>query len=113
MGSAGELVQDYVTVQATRLLGTVLGLRDGDDDAVHDARVATRRLRAALSVYRPVLDRTVTDPLRDDLADLGHVLGAARDAHVEHRALRHRLAHEDPATVLGPVEQRVDEDRTA
>ena len=28
-------------------------------------------------------------------------------------ALRRRLAHEDPALVVGPVEQRIDEDRTA
>ena len=113
MGTAGEVVQEYVTVQVERLLGAVPALRSGDDDAVHDARVATRRLRAALSVYRPVLDRSVSDSVRDDLAELGHVLGDARDAYVERRALAHRLAREDPATVVGPVEQRIDEDRAA
>ena len=75
MGSAGEVVQAYVAAQVGRLLAAVPGVRAGDDDAVHDARVATRRLRAALSVYRPVLDREVADPLRDELAELGHVLG--------------------------------------
>jgi CHAD domain-containing protein len=113
MGSAGAVVQAYVTAHVERLLAAIPGVRDGDDDAVHDARVATRRLRAALSVYRPVLDRQVTDPLRDELAELGHVLGAARDAFVERDALRRRLADEDPALVVGPVEQRIDEDRTA
>lgn len=113
MGSAGEVVQAYVTAHVERLLAAVPGVRDGDDDAVHDARVATRRLRAALSVYRPVLDRTVTDPVRDELAELGHVLGAARDAHVEGHALRRRLAHEDPSLVVGPIAQRIDEDRSA
>ncbi|WP_456789070.1 CHAD domain-containing protein [Cellulomonas sp. P5_C5] len=113
MGSAVEVVQAYVTAQVERLLAAVPGVRDGDDDAVHDARVATRRLRAALSVYRPVLDRSVSDPVSDELADLGHVLGAARDAYVEGHALRRRLAHEDPALVVGPVERRIDEDRSA
>ncbi|WP_421734238.1 CHAD domain-containing protein [Cellulomonas sp.] len=113
MGSAGEVVQAYVAVQAERLLAALPAVRAGDDDAVHDARVATRRLRAALSVYRPVLDRTVTDPLRDELAELGTVLGAARDAHVELHALRRRIALEDPDLVVGPVEQRIDEDRSA
>ena len=113
MGSAGEVVQAYVTTQTERLLAAVPGVRDGDDDAVHDARVATRRLRAALSVYRPVLDREVVDPIRDELADLGHVLGTARDAYVEGHALRRRLAHEDPALVAGPIERRIDEDRSA
>lgn len=113
MGSAGEVVQAYVTAQVERLLAAVPGVRAGDDDAVHDARVATRRLRAALSVYRPVLDRDVTDPLRDELAELGHVLGDARDAYVEGHALQRRLAREDPSLVVGPVERRIDEDRSA
>ncbi|GEK19489.1 CHAD domain-containing protein [Cellulomonas xylanilytica] len=113
MGSGREVVQTYVTTQVERLLAAVPAVRDGDDDAVHDARVSTRRLRAALSVYRPVLDRAVTDRLRDELAELGRVLGAARDAHVERHALRRRLSQEDPSLVVGPVEQRIDEDRTA
>ena len=113
MGTAGEVVQAYVTAQTERLLAAVPGVRDGDDDAVHDARVATRRLRAALSVYRPVLDREVVDPLRGELADLGHVLGTARDAYVEGHALRRRLAREDPALLVGPIERRIDEDRSA
>ncbi|GEL99569.1 CHAD domain-containing protein [Cellulomonas terrae] len=113
MGSAGEVVQAYVTAQVERLLASVPEVRAGDDDAVHDARVATRRLRAALSVYRPVLDRDVTDPLRGELAELGHVLGAARDAHVEGHALRRRLEREDPSLVVGPVERRIEEDRSA
>ena len=113
MGSAGDEVQAYVAVQVERLLATLPGLRHGDDDAVHDDRVATRRLRAALSVYRPVLDRTVSDPLRTELAELGHVLGEARDAHVEQHALHRWLDREDPALVTGPIAQRIDEDRTA
>ena len=113
MGSAGEVVQAYVATQVERLLAAVPGVRDGDDGAVHDARVATRRLRAALSVYRSVLDREVTDPVRAELAELGHVLGTARDAYVEGHALRRRLAREDPALIVGPVERRIDEDRSA
>ena len=102
METAGEVVQAYVAVQLERLLAAAPAVRAGEDDAVHDARVVTRRLRAALSVYRPALDRTVTDPLRDELAELGRALGAARDPHVERHALLRRLAHEDPDLVVGP-----------
>ncbi|MEZ0449867.1 CHAD domain-containing protein [Cellulomonas sp. ICMP 17802] len=109
--TAGQVVQAYVALHAGRLRASVPLLRQGDDAAVHDARVATRRLRAALSVYRRVLGST--GPLRDELADLGHVLGAARDPHVELRALRQLLADEDPALVVGPIVQRIDEDRSA
>jgi CHAD domain-containing protein len=51
-------------------------------DGVHDMRVSTRRLRSALATGRPFLDRTVTDPVRDELGWLADVLGAARDAEV-------------------------------
>ncbi|KRD44762.1 hypothetical protein ASE38_11930 [Cellulomonas sp. Root930] len=113
METAGEVVQAYVAVQLERLLAAAPAVRAGEDDAVHDARVVTRRLRAVLSVYRPALDRTVTDRLRDELAELGRALGAARDPHVERHALLRRLAHEDPDLVVGPIEHRIDEDRSA
>lgn len=113
MGSAGPVVQEYIATHAERLLAAVPRVGGGDDDAVHDARVATRRLRVALWVARPLLDRTVTDPLRDELAELGRVLGGVRDPFVERRALARMLAHEDPSLVVGPIQQRLDEDRAA
>ena len=45
-------------------------------------RVAIRRLRSALSTCRPFLDRSATDPLRDELAWLAEALGEVRDAEV-------------------------------
>ena len=57
-------------------------------DAVHKARVATRRLRSALRTFRPLLDRTVTDPLRREVRWLTGALGAPRDAEVLLQALR-------------------------
>ena len=51
-------------------------LRTEQPDAVHQVRVAARRLRSTLAAFRPVLDATtVTEPLRDELSWLG---GAAR-----------------------------------
>ncbi|MDX6300872.1 MAG: hypothetical protein QOF53_2086 [Nocardioidaceae bacterium] len=69
-------------------------------DAVHAMRVTTRRLRSALSTFRPLLDREVSEPLREDLRWLAGVLGEARDAEV----LRSRLTAQLQA--LGPGEQR-------
>jgi CHAD domain-containing protein len=42
-----------------------------EPDAVHQMRVATRRLRSALATYRPLLDRERTDPVRQELKWLG------------------------------------------
>jgi CHAD domain-containing protein len=55
---------------------------DDDDEAVHKARVATRRLRSDLRTLRPVVDRDWSDPLREELKWLGSVLGKVRDADV-------------------------------
>jgi CHAD domain-containing protein len=51
-------------------------------EGVHQARVATRRLRADLRTLRPLLRDDVTEPLRGDLAWIGANLGAVRDLDV-------------------------------
>jgi CHAD domain-containing protein len=59
-----------------------------DDEVVHQARVATRRLRSDLKTLAPVIDPGWAEPLRDELAWLGGELGHLRDAQV----LRARIA---------------------
>lgn len=59
------------------------GVREGDHEAVHDMRVATRRLRAMLEVLGgTAYDRKETDALRKGLKRLAASLGAVRDAEV-------------------------------
>jgi CHAD domain-containing protein len=70
-------------------------------------RVTTRRLRSALATFRPVFDRSVTDPIRDELKWLGGVLGAARDTEVMAEELLATIQAEPPELVLGPVTARV------
>lgn len=41
-----------------------------------------RRIRSALATFRPILDRSVTEPLRDELKWASGRLGEARDADV-------------------------------
>jgi CHAD domain-containing protein len=53
-----------------------------DTEAVHKARVATRRLRSDLRTLRPIVDQHRTEPLRSELRWLGGVLGCVRDADV-------------------------------
>ena len=61
-------------------------------DAVHKMRVATRRLRSALSTFKPLFDTRVIRPLRGELKWLAGELGAARDAEV----MRDRVAPPSP-----------------
>jgi inorganic triphosphatase YgiF len=57
-------------------------LTSEDPEYIHQMRVATRRLRAALRLFGPVLPDDIAAPLRDPLAVLTRQLGRARDLDV-------------------------------
>jgi CHAD domain-containing protein len=59
-----------------------------DPEAVHQARVATRRLRSHLRTFGPLLDPEWTDPLRSELGWLAMSLGEVRDQEVLLERLR-------------------------
>lgn len=59
------------------------GTRIGEDiEALHDMRVATRRMRTAFRVLSGYIDAETTAPYRKDLRRTGRVLGAVRDMDV-------------------------------
>ncbi len=59
------------------------GTRLGEDiEALHDMRVATRRLRAAFQVFDGYLPSKTAKPLLKQLKQTGSVLGAVRDLDV-------------------------------
>ena len=61
-----------------------------DPEAVHQARVATRKLRSNLRTFAPLLDVEWIDPLRSELGWLAMGLGAVRDREVLLERLRLR-----------------------
>jgi CHAD domain-containing protein len=62
----------------------------GDPEGVHQARVATRKLRSHLRTFGPLLDPEWTEPLRSELGWLALGLGAVRDREVLVERLRER-----------------------
>jgi CHAD domain-containing protein len=87
-----DAVRATIASSLHRLVTHDAGVRLGEDpEAVHQARVATRRLRSDLRTFRPVVDRSVTEPLRDELKWLGAALGAVRDADVLGELLQAKL----------------------
>ena len=81
--SAGAAVQAAIAAGTRRLVAHDPGVRlGGDDEDVHQARVATRRLRSDLATFRPLLDQAWVADIRSELQWLGGELGAARDADV-------------------------------
>ena len=80
--SAGEVVVAYLRTQQQALAAHEGKVRADEYDAVHQMRVATRRLRAALRSFRQVIPRRDSEHLDAELQWLGHVLGRARDDEV-------------------------------
>lgn len=80
--SAGDVLLDYAGRQVGMLQAQAGGVRADAPDAVHKARVATRRLRSLLKTFAEFWDAARTEPLRAELGWLAGLLGAPRDAEV-------------------------------
>ena len=82
----GQLVQATLRSEYERLLDFDVHLRLRPDNpserAIHQARVATRRLRSDLKTFGPVLDPVWLRHTRSELKWIGTVLGAVRDIDV-------------------------------
>jgi CHAD domain-containing protein len=112
-GSVGQLLVAQLAEHLTRLEAEDAGVRTGRPESIHRLRIASRRLRSALTTYAPLLDRAVTDPVRDELRWLGGSLGQARDAQVMREHLSELVAAEPPELVVGSVAQRIDDELSA
>src|SRR6202166_2897961 len=90
----------------------------GDPEAVHQARVATRKLRSHLRTFGPLLDPERTEPLRSELGWLAMGLGSVRDSEVLLERMRERaksLPHPDQrsaASLLHNLETEIGTMRT-
>ncbi|GAA3442327.1 CYTH and CHAD domain-containing protein [Planomonospora venezuelensis] len=111
-GSAGEVVVGYLSAQVAAVLSQDPRVRRAEKDAVHQMRVACRRLRSALKSFKAVLKDTGT--LQDELKWLGCILGEARDLEVIRerfaRALDDLDRDSDGELIAGPVRARLGSD---
>lgn len=70
-------------------------------------RVATRRMRSTFRSYGKILDRTVTDPIGDELKWLAGELGVDRDQEVLTERLTESLGRLPRTLLSGPVRTRL------
>jgi CHAD domain-containing protein len=114
-----EVVVTVVRRQVNDLVELEAAVREDRPEAVHDMRTAVRRLRTTLAASRPVLDRRVTDDLRERLAELGSALEPARDAEVRGELAASLTATDDPADerlrarLVDDAHEEYDRDRRA
>ena len=85
--SVQQLVQHRLAILVRELRARDPLVREGLQEGVHSMRVAIRRLRSLLATGRPFMARSVTDPLRAELAWLAEALGEVRDAEVRRSRL--------------------------
>ena len=112
----GEVAYAAVRRQLAAYLANEPGTRLGDDiEALHDMRVASRRLRTALAVFGDALPRDLL-ALGDELGWVADALGEVRDLDVQLEWLR-PLANGAAATPGGspllPVLELLEQHRDA
>ena len=107
IATAGDAALAYLHEQIRAIAAHDPAVRRDEPDAVHQMRVATRRLRSAFKTYGRELDRAVTDPVGDELKWLAEVLGLERDREVLAERLADLTAQLDPDLRTEPLGDRI------
>jgi CHAD domain-containing protein len=112
-----EAAARVVSVRGAELVEEAQGVLDtGDIERVHDMRVATRRLRAALEIFEPCFpERAYAQALRE-VKKLADALGERRDRDVAIAALHgfnDQMAAPDRRGVSSLIEQLRSEQQEA
>lgn len=111
--TARAVVRHTIAGSVTQLLAHHAGVWLGNDpEAVHQFRVAARRLRSDLQTFAPVLDHRRTVWLRNELKWLGTEVGRARDVDVLSERLRAQMKGmaSNRSGAVRALSQRLNED---
>ena len=87
------------------------GVRGADSESVHQMRVGLRRLRAAMSVFKELLDDSEAAAVKAELKWLTEQLGPARDLDVFVRESVAPLS--DTASEIGVLQEDMEQKRDA
>ena len=114
--TAGDVVRRAIALSVIRLVlhDPVVRL-DVDPEGVHQARVATRRLRSDLRTFRSLVEPAFASGTRDELGWLAALLGEVRDGDVLLARLRAKAGelHEDDRAGASAVLATLEESRSA
>ena len=89
------------------------GVRAGEVEPVHQLRVATRRLRATLALFNPLVPKALSRFAERELAWLGTAVGSVRDLDVLDGAIADLAKRLEPELrgTLGPIAVAIRERR--
>jgi CHAD domain-containing protein len=105
-GTVGELVAAYVAAQCEVLASNDVGMRTGEP-AIHKTRVAARRLRSTLRIFKEVFDAAPAEELDNELSWYADVLGQVRDRDILSSRLSKLIAELPADQVRGRVEAEI------
>ncbi len=105
--AAGDVVLTYLRLQVHAMRSLEPDVRAAADDAVHQMRVAARRLRATFRSFGQVIPPSDTAHVAAELKWLGRLLGPPRDAEVLPAHLLETLRSVPVELLIGPVQARV------
>jgi CHAD domain-containing protein len=114
--ATSEVIRQAIASSVVRLIRHDPVMRlDIDPEGVHQARVATRRLRSDLRTFRALADTAWSRELRSELGWLGGILGEVRDGDVMLERMRERAASLSEATAASatPVIASLETERDA
>jgi CHAD domain-containing protein len=113
--SAGDVVGRAIALSVIRLVRHDPVVRlDVDPEGVHQARVATRRLRSDLRTFRPLVDEKWGSALRAELGWIARILGEVRDGDVLLARLHHAASElADAGESAAPVVEALQASRDA
>ena len=105
---AGERFEQHLSRFAEAVAANLhLTLSAGEPEGPHQLRVALRRLRTALRLHRPILDRGLADDLSIAARDMGRIVSPLRDADVVAGGLLIPRADPMLAAALGQWQEEV------
>lgn len=111
-----EAFRKTLAFHFARMLEHEPGTRAGEDiEALHDMRVATRRMRAAFLVFGAYVEAQPLKPLLKGLRRTGRTLGAVRDLDVFREKVQHYLdtLPEERRGELDPLLKALNQQREA
>lgn len=102
MASRTDRVRSYLATQVAQMRAQEAALAAAEPDAVHDARVACRRVRSTLRTFPGLAGDDVRDDLGQRLRAWGDLLGVVRDQEVL-RELLAEVCADDLFAALTPA----------
>lgn len=108
--TAGEALLGYLGQQLAEVRRHDPGAREDQAEAVHQMRVAVRRLRSLLGSGRSLFRGGEAADLRSELRWLSGTLGAVRDPRVVQARLHELLAAEPADLIHGRPSGRIDKE---